>query len=69
MNSDDKFWLSLWVIAGVIVISVELVVCSYYKDKNAQIVDAIKFGSDPIEVVCAMDNQGGYSQICTILAE
>lgn len=68
MNSDDKFWLSIWSIAGVVVLGIALSISSYWKDHNSKIVTLIKQGVDPVAVMCAMQDDYGTHPTCIVLA-
>lgn len=68
MDSNGNFWVSMWLVVATTIVLVATITVSYYKDKNTQVVEAIKSGADPIEVVCALDNDSSFNQVCTILA-
>lgn len=66
MTSDDKFYLTAWIVAGVIIIAVTIGF-TMYNINNANVVkEAILHGADPIEASCAIMNP--HVSTCAIRA-
>lgn len=63
MNSDDKFWISIWSIVALTIILVVVYLFIYSYNKKELIAQTIDKGHDPMEVYCALDNSSSYDTV------
>lgn len=68
MSNDDKFWISISLITGLVIAIVTFLGLEYWKDHNATIVELVKSGASPVEAMCAMQNDYGTHPTCIIIA-
>lgn len=68
MNSDDKFWISVWSIAATALVTIAITIATYNHSKNVVISEMIKNGASPTEVLCALDDTYGDNPTCIITA-
>lgn len=68
MNSDEKFWISLWAVISTAVVLVVLISTLYWRDHNAKIVEMVRNGTDPVAAMCAMQDDYGVMPVCLVLA-
>lgn len=68
MTNDAKFWLSFTAIITIGVCVVIDLGTSYWKHHNNKIAELIEKGTDPVEVMCAMQNDYGNHPTCIVLA-
>lgn len=68
MNGDEKFWVSVWGIVGVVVIVVASLIATYWNSHNTKIVELIEKGVDPTEAMCALQNDYGTMPVCIVAA-
>jgi len=66
MSDNTKFWLGLWVIVGLAFSYLVFATSSYYTDKNTKVVEMIKGGADPIEVMCMLEDPAGNNPTCIL---
>lgn len=68
MDSEGKFWVSIWSVIGLVFLGVIFLSTSYWIDHNKKIVDLIGAGVDPVAAMCAMQDDYGTMPVCIILA-
>tara|TARA_R110000851_G_scaffold321887_1_gene487585 strand:- start:59 stop:277 length:219 start_codon:yes stop_codon:yes gene_type:complete len=68
MSDESKFWLCINFIVASTLVAIVYFSTSYWKDHNQKVVDLINSGSDPISVMCAMQDDYGNHPTCIILA-
>jgi hypothetical protein len=68
MDSEDKFWISVWAILAVVIISITLATMLYWKDHNAKLTEMVNNGTNPIAAMCALQDHFGRNPVCIILA-
>ena len=68
MSDDNKFWISINAIIGATLVSIIFLSLSYWKDHNRKIVEMVAGGTDPVEAICALQNDYGKMPVCIILA-
>ena len=59
MNSDNKFWISVWTLVVFFVLGMSLIFSNHYGNNNRMIIEAAMKGANPIELTCAIDGLGG----------
>ena len=71
MNSDDKFWLSVWGMGLAFFLTLIVCITVNAHGKREKWEKAVSNGADPMVVACALDGVNGHSEtaICTILAQ
>jgi len=71
MNSDDKFWLCLWGMGLVALITLIVCITINAQGKREKWEKAVSNGADPMVVACALDGVNGHAEtaICVILAQ
>jgi hypothetical protein len=71
MNSDDKFWLSVWGMGLVFFLTLIVCITVNAHGKRDKWDKAVSNGADPMVVACALDGVNGYAEtaICVILAQ
>ena len=63
---ENKFWLSLWSVAAVFVISIGSITALYNANNTNKVHDLIIKGVDPISARCAITANSTYdSGLCT----
>lgn len=69
MDSDDKFWMYMWSIIGILVflITVSISSCTMYT--NFKIGEAIKNGADPIEASVAFSIDSHEDKVIGLLKD
>ena len=66
MESEDKFWLSIWGILGATFCVIALSVC-YYNTQELHVEENLVLnGNDPLRVRCMLSSL--HDQICGVLA-
>lgn len=68
MDGTDKLQISIAGIVGVVIIAVVFLGTNYWDNYNAHIVKMVNYGADPIEAVCAMQDDHGQMPVCLVLA-
>lgn len=68
MSSDNKFWISVWAVVGIVIMSVALMITLYWIDHNAKIAEMVRNGTDPVAAMCAMQDDYGVMPVCLVLA-
>jgi len=68
MNNEQKFLVSITAIAAIAIVLVAQLSVNYWKDHNAKIVQLIEQGTDPVAVMCAMQDDYGRNPVCLVLA-
>ena len=68
MDNEGKFWICINFIAAFALVAIVFFITSYWKDHNKRIVELIGSGVDPIEVMCAMQDDFGTHPVCIVLA-
>lgn len=68
MNSDDKFWVCVWGIAGATLVAIVITCMVYSHHKNLVINELVKNGASPVEALCALDDTMGDNPTCVIAA-
>ena len=63
---DDEFFLTIWKLAAIVIISIVLTVSGCVSYTNSRISTAIENGVDPLKASCAFNNDG--KSMCTIVA-
>ena len=71
MNSDDKFWLSVWGMGLAFFLTLIVCITVNAHGKRDKWEKAVSNGADPMVVSCALDGvQGGAdAAVCAILAQ
>ena len=69
MNDDDKFWISVWSIVGVVIIALAVTITTYNITTNIIVAQAIKDGGVPIEIKCAFNVGVNNDVICNRLTK
>lgn len=64
MDSDNKFWATVWIAGFVLVGVIAVSLCLYNYSANKQIVAMVEKGADPMRAACGI----GYSSYCPVLA-
>ena len=64
--SDEEFFLTIWKLAAIVLISIVLSVSGCISYTNSRISNAIENGVDPLKASCAFTNEG--RSMCTIVA-
>lgn len=54
MDSNDKFWLSLWTLAACTLFAILVVSLAYNASFDQKVVDMVLKGTDPIAARCAI---------------
>ena len=65
MNSEGKFWCTIWAIIGVLVCTLIISVTAYNINQTNKETELVKAGADPIALACAK----GYTSSCLVLAK
>ena len=68
MHSDDKFWATISGLFIILVLGLTSLGTTYWTDHNNKIVQLIEKGVDPVEVMCAMQDDYGNNPVCLISA-
>ena len=68
MDSEGKFWTTISALFIILLLGVTSLGTSYWVDHNTKIVHLIESGVDPVEVMCAMQDDYGNTPVCLILA-
>ena len=68
MSNDQKFWVLINAIAAIAIVFVAALATNYWKDHNAKIVQLIEQGTDPVAVMCAMQDDYGRNPVYLVLA-
>jgi len=68
MNEEGKFWVAVWTVATVAVVSIIAAVVIYNIDYNAKIVKMVQTGVSPVEAVCGLSDSFGDNPTCIIIA-
>jgi hypothetical protein len=71
MHSDEKFWLGIWSMALVFLITLTVCITINAHGKRDKWEKAVSNGADPMVTACALDGVNSHSDtaICTILAQ
>ena len=73
MNSDDKFWITLWALFTAVLISLIGACTLVSMDTKSKWEKAVANGADPMVVSCALNlshnGQGADAVICHTLAQ
>ena len=71
MHNDEKFWLGIWSMALVFLITLTVCITINAHGKRDKWEKAVSNGADPMVVACALDGVDGHAAtaICTILAQ
>jgi hypothetical protein len=64
MDSDGKFWVSVWAMASVVIVSIVLTTCSADMKGDKIVAEMVKGGADPMEAACAVR----HKKWCSFLA-
>ena len=68
MDNVQKFWVVIWAIINITIISVVAIGTNYWMDHNTKVVDLISKGVDPVAALCAMQDDNGNNPTCIVLA-
>lgn len=66
MNSSDKFWLGVWAIGAITLVSLLISLLLYNHGKNNVLVELVKNGASAIEAACALEDSLGNNPTCVI---
>jgi hypothetical protein len=71
MHSDEKFWLGIWGMALVFLITLTVCITINAHGKRDKWEKAVSNGADPMVTACALDGVNSHADtaICTILAQ
>jgi hypothetical protein len=71
MNSDDKFWLSVWGMGLAFFLTLIVCITVNAHGKRDKWEKAVSNGADPLVVACALDGVNGPAEaaICAILVQ
>lgn len=67
MNSEGKFWVSVWVIAGAVVVTVAALIYASNKHEDDVKAQMVKQGYTPQEVMCAFPKTSSDKVLCANL--
>lgn len=70
MDSEGKFWFSVWTVICAASVLATVIICISYSYNNRIEVEAISKASDPQAVACAMlsTTQDTKSERCAVIA-
>ena len=71
MNSDEKFWLCIWSMVLVFLLTLTVCITVNASGKRDKWEKAVSNGVDPMVVACALDGVNTHSDIaiCITLAQ
>lgn len=55
MNSEDKFWFSIWPMAASSVVLLTAISCYSVHVEDAKVVEMVKAGADPMRAACSLN--------------
>jgi len=64
MSDSSKFWLSINVIWGFVVLGAVYLGSTHYQSVNDSINELVKNGASPIEAMCAVQDDFGNNPSC-----
>jgi len=67
MNSEGKFWVSIWGIIAVVVCVIVINATNFYAGQEQRTVDMVEFGASPVEAACALQDPVGDSPTCILI--
>ena len=65
MDSDNRFWLSIWMTLGAVVVAIAVTIAMYYQHKNTIVYKMVQEGTHPIAASCAVyEEYEGKRNLC-----
>lgn len=69
MHSEDKFWVAIWSLLAITLISLSIIGAIYFNAKSTKWVEALVKADNPVAVACALKVEEGdqnMPQVCTL---
>ncbi len=68
LTPESKFWITIFALISVIVVTLTLSITAYWTHHNAQIVKLVVSGTPAVEAMCALQNDYGRMPVCLVIA-
>lgn len=69
MHSEDKFWVAIWSLLAITLISLSIIGAIYFNAKSTKWVDALSKAHNPVALACALKVEEGdqyMPQVCVL---